>query len=259
MKDSLQAKAKRYANAANEFAEPAANTALAAEVFGPRLLSWGRAAIPVGVLGALKIGNAGEELYHKGKNRLDELINDRSALTKLWNRTTESARAEKNNALEFAYPYIEAGHDKLKEWGDKLDNYLDNYFPNAQKNIGKIKSGEFWDKGTNVIGNLYDKTKDIVTGASPAESTLHDVNNAITTSGINSKWNLEHLKQNLSGAAKAWNESPVLKYGTLGLLGAGLGYGAYKLWKNNQKPQTPYSKPKKWITTKTGKKIPIYE
>ena len=105
--------------------------------------------------------------------------------------------------------------------------------------------------------------------------------------GASNAWNKvkEYGGDLVDSATNAWNSaSPttqnLLKYGGLGLLGAGLGYGAYKMFgggKNSPARATKpkpvarmggarpmgavnyNGKPKGWITTRTGKKVPVYK
>lgn len=148
-------------------------------------------------------------------------------------KTDEGIQYAKNRASELlgGSGIMEKGLNRIKELGttgyNNLERALISPVEKAKKNLGRI----------NTVGNLINLGKKglVKTGIMNEESLL-----------------------------EKFNKLPILTRLVLGAgVGAGAGYGAYKLYKyatsKNKKPSQPKGQPKKWITTRGGKHIPIYE
>jgi len=189
--------------------------------------------------------------YTRGLHRAQEKLTDAS------NYTGELKDKAINRTFETIAPAINKGHELMDLAEEKVVDWAKKFPENAKKNIKYLP-----ENASNWYSNLKDNVrglKDWATGASASQKALHSTEAGMHRLGqaIEKKGRyLDKIKENLSDAYNYWNESPKLKYATLGGLGA---YGAYKLYQHFNKNGRLNKKIKSWITTKTGKHIPIYE
>lgn len=196
---------------------------------------------------------------------------------------------------------------------DDISEAAGNAWNSAKEHGGDLwkATGKHIDNLSSSIGNKIEGAKALYNvGYNNPDATLPS--SALTSLGQTArgladrdyKKDLEFLSDDISeGASNAWNKvkeyggdlvdsatnawnsaSPttqnLLKYGGLGLLGAGLGYGAYKMFGGGKSSPARAAKPKPvarmggarpmraanyngqpkgWITTRTGKKVPVYK
>lgn len=200
-----------------------------------------------------------DKMYQLGKEIRSAGINAGNSVKNAWNNLSEGASNAWNEYAPKAQEAMGNAWNRLSESASEASNKLADYAPKAQEAVsnGISNAGNYLKNGMN---NLSE--------------------------GASNAWN------NLSeSAANAWSGlSPTmqnaLKYGGMGLGALGAGYGLYKAFGGGNKPTPPQvakkpkpvagarpmngmrpangnmgagGNPKGWITTRTGKRVPVYK
>ena len=212
----------------------------------------------------------GEELYDKAKyptlrayqigaNRfLENKMKAGNAIKHWWNGTEPDWREKadqwmlekKHRAGEALFPVVEAGNKFMDNWGNDLVQKVVN-LPDTlaarryDKRVGNFED----DRALEALKKLHreqekiEHIKNLKNGLYSGEQS--DFDDYLTATGEDltaaknrahelgiGMWNyLKRGGRYLKDNASAMWDNPWIKYGTLGLLGAGLGYGAYRLMK----------------------------